>query len=84
MIKYYNEGANTYTIDTTTGIITNIDSGKTVEKVWAYPIKQAVWGASYNETHYFSSSDARKEYMACHDYCDALPRCKVMSDRIER
>lgn len=47
-----------------------------IERVWAYPVRQAVVGGE-SETLYFSSKELREEYMRGHDYCDALPRRKV-------
>lgn len=81
MRKIINMGGNTYEIDDYNGNITNIQTGAQCERVWAYPVKQAVWGG-VPETYYFSSAAARDQYMGKHDYCDKLPRCKVMSDMI--
>jgi hypothetical protein len=47
-----------------------------ITRVWAYPVLQGVWGGS-PEKLYFSTPELRREYMREHDYCDALPRCKV-------
>ena len=80
MTKYFTEGSNTYLTDGTT--ITNADSHRTVTRVWAYPVRQAVWGSDHTETLYFASVSDRDAYLADHDHCDRLPRCKVMSDRI--
>lgn len=49
---------------------------KLIERVWAYPVRQAVWGGG-STVLYFSTKELRAEYMKEHDYCDALPRRKV-------
>lgn len=82
MEKYITEGYNTYIINDLDGTITNADSHITVTRVWAYPVRQAVWGSDHAETLYFATAGDRSAYMADHDHCDRLPRCKVMSDRI--
>lgn len=50
-------------------------------KVWAYPVKQAVWGGE-PETYYFSSAAERDAYCRSHDYCDKLPCRKVDPDMV--
>lgn len=72
---------NAYEVDDN-GTIINIQTGKKVSRIWAYPVKQAVWGGVPN-IHYFATLAARNAYMEGHDYCDKLQRCKVMSDMID-
>jgi len=83
MRKIINIGSNAYEIDDHANTITNIQTGAKVTRIWAYPVKQAVWGGVPN-TLYFATSDDRDNYMADHDYCDKLPRCKVMTDMIDQ
>lgn len=47
-----------------------------IERIWAYPVKQGVWGGE-PETLFFSSTELRDEYIKQHDHCDKLPRRKV-------
>lgn len=78
---YMGINGNTYEADGTT--ITNMQTGEEVTRAWAYPVRQGVWGADGPITLYFASAAARDAYMAGHDYCDKLPRCKVESDCLE-
>lgn len=64
--EYYSDGKTAYNPVTCTRI----------ERVWAYPVKQGVWGGE-PETLYFSSAELRDEYVKQHDHCDKLPRRKV-------
>lgn len=48
-----------------------------ITRIWVYPVRQAVIGADYCTTLYFSTPQKRDEYMAEHDYCDKLPRRKI-------
>lgn len=73
---------NTYEVDDSNSTVINLQTGAKVSRIWAYPVKQAVWGGSPT-TYYFATSADRNAYMGVHDYCDKLPRCKVMSDMID-
>lgn len=63
---YYTSGGIPYDMD-----------GKRITRIWVYPVRQAIWGADYCTTLYFSTREKRDEYMAGHDYCDKLPRRKI-------
>lgn len=52
-------------------------TGKPVNRVWVYPVKQAVIGATWTDTLYFSTIEKRNAYLAAHDYCNKMPRCKI-------
>lgn len=64
--EYYSDGKTAY----------NPVTCARIERVWAYPVKQGVWGGE-PETLYFSSTELRDEYVKQHDHCDKLPRRKV-------
>ena len=82
MLRYFDENARSYVLNDATGEVISCSTNQPVERVWAYPVRQAVWGG-VPEHLYFRSAEARKAYTARHDYCDKLPRCKVYSDILE-
>ena len=73
---FYNLDGIDYEYNIIGKTVYNTRNDKPIQRIWAYPVRQAVLGGE-PITRYFTTSALRDAYMANHDYCDKLSRRKV-------